>query len=150
MCKQLTVKWRWTDINFADTGDSLVYLLEASSHLPETRRRRQKCRSTNWLVPLKCTNLDSRAVDDSAVRTIAHHGSTKATGWISLAQHPDFPRDQRKSLLSKGHPGRSRTRSSFSWLSFSQRVNRVLCTGVGVVIVYLQYCVGGTWLKCIK
>jgi hypothetical protein len=39
----------------------------------------------------KCTNsLDSRAVDDSAVRTIAHHGSTKATGWIS-AQHPDFP-----------------------------------------------------------
>jgi hypothetical protein len=54
-----------------------------------------------------------------------------------------------KSLLSKGHPGRSRTRAHSLDFHFP-RVNRVLCTGVGVVIVYLQYCVGGTWLKCIK
>jgi hypothetical protein len=68
-------------------------LLEASSHLPETRRRRQK--PFNKLIGAfeKCTNsLDSRAVDDSAVRTIAHHGSTKpqdgfpfASGFSSIS-----------------------------------------------------------------
>jgi hypothetical protein len=57
-------------------------------------------------VPLRSTNsLDSRAVDDSAVRT-AHHGSTKATGWISFAQHPDFPRDQRKVVTIEGTSGK--------------------------------------------
>jgi hypothetical protein len=142
----LTVKWRWTDINL-QIQETREYIL-ASSHLPETRRRRQV--PFNKLIGAfeKCTNsLDSRAVDDSAV----HYCSSwihKATGWISLPSIRIFL-DQRKVVTIEGHPGRSRTRSSFSWLSFSQRVNRVLCTGVGVVM-YLQYCVGGTWLKCIK
>jgi hypothetical protein len=53
----------------------------------------------------KCTNsLDSRAVDDSAVRTIAHHGSTKPQDGFPFAQHPDFPRDQRKVVTIEGHP----------------------------------------------
>jgi hypothetical protein len=63
----------------------------------------------------------------------------KATGWISLPSIRIFL-DQRKVVTIEGHPGRSRTRSSFSWLSFSQRVNRVLCTGVGVVIVFTVLC----------
>jgi hypothetical protein len=94
-------------------GETREYMLEASSHLPETRRRRQK--PFNKLIGAfeKCTNsLDSRAVDDSAVRTIAHHGSTKPQDGFPFAQHP-VSSDQRKTL-SKGHPGRSRTRSSFS------------------------------------
>jgi hypothetical protein len=98
----------------------------------------------------KCTNsLDSRAVDDSAVRTIAHHGSTKPQDGFPFAQHPDFPRISVKSLLSKDIRKKQDTELILLTFIF-QRVNRVLCTGVGVVIVYLQYCVGGTWLKCIK
>jgi hypothetical protein len=55
----------------------------------------------------KCTNsLDSRAVDDSAVRTIAHHGSTKPQDGFPFAQHPDFPRDQRKVVTIEGTSGK--------------------------------------------
>jgi hypothetical protein len=98
----------------------------------------------------KCTNsLDSRAVDDSAVRTIAHHGSTKPQDGFPLPSIRIFleisvSRYYRRDI-------REEADTELILLTFIfQRVNRVLCTGVGVVIVYLQYCVGGTWLKCIK
>jgi hypothetical protein len=80
-------------------------LLEASSHLPETRRRRQK--PFNKLIGAfeKCTNsLDSRAVDDSAVRTIAHHGSTKPQDGFPFAIRIFL--DQRKVVTIEGTSGK--------------------------------------------
>jgi hypothetical protein len=75
------------------------------------------------------------------------HGSTKATGF-PFAHIRIFLGISVKVVTIEGTSGKKQD-TELILLTFILESERVLCTGVGVVIVYL-YCVGGTWLKCIN
>jgi hypothetical protein len=122
-----------------------LVIFAPSSHLPETRRAAKV--PFNKLIgafEMYQASLEL-AVDDSAVY---------CSSWIHKSHRMDFPlhpiflEDQRKVVTIEGTSGKKQDTAHSLDFHFP-RVNRVLCTGVGVVIVYLQ-CVGGTWLKCIK
>jgi hypothetical protein len=97
----LTVKWRWTDINFAD-GETREYICSKPQaiFLRHVVAGKSAVQQIDWCLWEMYHSLDSRAVDDSAVRTIAHHGSTKPQDGFPLPSIRIFL-DQRKSLLSK-------------------------------------------------